>query len=260
MPSLNPSRIATEEARRLALVLAEVGGEGAAIDSGWMACDEPGSWAIYAAGLGLDGAVAPEDLNGLVDFYRARGRRPRIQVTSYEHPTLAQGLAERGFVVYEEETLLARELGDLPSLEMPDGLQFRRVDPTSDADVAAFCGSQMAGFYEDGDPPPGMMPITERVARSSRVRLWLLEWEGRIVGSGGLEASKDSGVMIAGCVYAGARRRGFHNAFIAFRLHEAVRWGLEVVTVGSIPGGPTERNARRAGFIPIYTQAGLEQR
>jgi hypothetical protein len=51
--TLTPAKIAHREARRMALVLREVGGEGAAIGEGWMACDVPGSWADYTAGLGV---------------------------------------------------------------------------------------------------------------------------------------------------------------------------------------------------------------
>jgi hypothetical protein len=67
-------------------------------------------------------------------------------------------------------------------------------------------------------------------------------------------------VLIAGCTYAEARGQGLHSEFIRFRLEQAATAGLRYVTVGSTPGGPTERNALRAGFKAAYTQAGLQQR
>ncbi|MDP6935027.1 MAG: hypothetical protein QGG40_19045, partial [Myxococcota bacterium] len=153
---LNPSSIANQDARRLARVLSEIGGEGAAVDSGWMAHDQPGSWSNFAAGLGLDGPVDPASLDSLVDFYRTRGRRPRIQVTPHQHPTLLQGLEARSFVPFQTETVLARELTDLPANREPTGLTFHPVVSTRQADVDAFRDSQMTGFHDGRLPPTGM--------------------------------------------------------------------------------------------------------
>ncbi|MEE2830432.1 MAG: hypothetical protein VX498_14685 [Myxococcota bacterium] len=259
MARLPPSEIADRDARRLALVLQELGGEGAPIDSGWMACDLPGSWAVYAAGLGLEGKVEDTALDALVAFYRERERPPRILVTPYQHPSLLKGLAARGFTPYGLETALVRGLTNLPPLEPIPHLEFRRIDPSSDDDVAAFRDSQTAGFFEDKDPPTGMLPITERVARSPRASLWLLELEGRVVGSGGLEHYENSAVLFGGCIEPGSRRRGLHSAFTLFRLQQAELAGLHYVTVASIAGGPTERNALRAGFGVAYTQIEFQQ-
>ena len=118
----------------------------------------------------------------------------------------------------------------------------------------------MLGFRGDPDSPAGMIPITERVARYPLFSPWLLSLDGRIVGSSGLECFENVGVLIAACVYPEARRCGVQSAFIRFRLQQAAAAGLEYVTVSSTAGGPTERNALRAGFSVAYTQVGLEQR
>jgi len=259
MSPLTPSEIAERDARRLALVLREVGGEGAPVGSGWMACDLPGSWANYAAGLGLSGPVDPSTLDALVAFYRVRGRQPRIQVTPYQHPSLSTGLAARGFSTYEQETMLVHTLDALPPVNPLPKLVFRRIDPSKDDHVSAFRDSQMTGFFGDGEPPAGMLPITDRVARSPRCELWLMELGGQVVGSGGIETFEGSAVLIAGCTHATARRQGLQSSFIRFRLEQAATAGLRYVLVGSILGGPTERNALRAGFKVAYTQTGLSQ-
>ena len=255
----SPTEIAEREARRLALVLREVGGEGAPVGGGWMACDLPGSWAHYAAGLGVGRPVDDASLDALVAYYRARNRTPRIQVTPYQHPTLRSGLKERGFAPYSRESVLVRGLDSLPQVLSAPGLSFRRLDPSNDRDVEAFRDAQMTGFFEDEPPPAGMLPITERVARASRCLLWLLELEGQVVGSGGLEVFEEVGVLMAGCVHPAARRRGLHSAFIRFRLEQAARAGLRYVTIGSLLDEPTERNALRAGFAVSFEQIRLEQ-
>ena len=223
-----------------------------------MACDVPGSWANYAAGLGVGVPVDGTTLDGLVAFYRQRNREPRIQLTPYQHSSLWDGLAARGFVPYDRDTVLVHPLRDLPAL--PSGpLGFRLIDRRNPDDVVAFRDSQMTGFFDGKEVPAGMLPITERVARSPRVCLWLLTLDGRVVGSGGLEFCEDSAVLIAGCAHPEARRQGGHSAFVRFRLEEAVRRGLRYATVASVPGGPTERNALRAGFAVAYTQLALRQ-
>ncbi len=244
----------------MAVVLREVGGEGRPVGDGWMACDVPDSWAVFAAGLGVEQPVDESTLEAIVSFYRERGRSPRVEVTPYQHPTLWEGLASRAFSPYKRETMLLHTLDDLPAADPVPGLAFRALDPGNPDDVTAFRASQMTGFFGDPQSPAGMIPITERVARSPRCSLWLLELDGRVVGSGGLEIFEDTAVLFCGCVYVDARRRGLHAAFIRFRLQEAATAGLRYATVASSVGGPTERNALRAGFSVVYTQLGLMQR
>ena len=89
--------------------------------------------------------------------------------------------------------------------------------------------------------------------------MWLLVFEGNVVGSGGLELYEGSGVLIAGTVHEAARRRGFQRAFLRFRMEQAMAAGLDYALVGSPPGGPTERNALREGFSVAYTQLGFRR-
>lgn len=259
MSQMAPAELADWDARRMALVLRDVGGVGEPIGTGWMACDSPGSWARYAAGVGRGEPVDGAALDRLVVFYRERGRPPRIQVTPYQHPTLLKGLAERGFSADEFESYLWCAIDGPETLEVPPELTFEPVDPESHTNVQAFCASQRRGFFGDEVPPRGMFPITERVAKLDRVQAWLIRWADKVVGSGGLETFEEGGVLIAGCVYPEVRRQGIQSTFIRFRRQWARERGLRFVTIGSVAGGPTERNALRAGFAPSFTQLVLQQ-
>lgn len=254
----DPSEVALRDARRLAVVLSELGHDVARIGSGWMASDLPGSWADHASGLGVDGPVDDETIDRLVAFYRERGRVPRIRVTPYQHRSLFERLGARGFSVHELDTILLHDLERLPDPVDVPGLSFRSIDPGNEEDVALFRDSQVAGFFENGPAPSGFLPITERVARSTRCRLWLLELDGAVVGSGGLEPFEGSAVLICGCVHPEARRRGVQSAFIRYRIEQARAAGLDYVIIGSEPGTGTERNALRVGFVPMYTQFSLQ--
>ncbi len=254
----DPNEVALRDARRLAVVLSELGHDVAPIGSGWMASDLPGSWADHASGLGVDGPVDEETIDRLVAFYRERGRVPRIRVTPYQHRSLFERLGARGFSVHELDSILLHDLERLPDPVVVPGLTFRSIDPGNEEDVARFRESQVAGFFDAEPVPAGYLPITERVGRSTRCRLWLLELDGAVVGSGGLEPFEGSAVLICGCVHPEARRRGIQSAFIRYRIEQARAAGLDYAIIGSEPGAGSERNALRAGFVPMYTQFSLQ--
>ena len=247
------------EARRLAQVLREVGGAGAAVDTGWMACDIPGSWANFAAGLGLKGPVSEGAFDTLIAFYDAHQRPCRVQVTPYQHPSLEKGLEARGFRIVDREVVMVHPLTSLPSQPPPEGLEIRPLEPSDVRDIEAFCDAQGRAFYPEDGLPSGMRPISVRVATHSRSKLWLLTHEGELVGSGGLEGFEGGCVLFGGGVTPEARRMGIHSAFIAHRVAAAKAMGFGYATIASIPGGPTERNARRAGFSPSYTEQTWER-
>jgi GNAT superfamily N-acetyltransferase len=224
-----------------------------------LACDIPGSWADYAAGLGLNGPISESSFDTLSAFYRGRKRRCRVQVTPFQHPSLIGGLETRGFQIVDREAVLMHPLSDLLKRRDPGDLVIRPLDPGNPDDLQAFSDAQGRAFSPEQRLPPGMRPIVERVARHPRVRLWLLEHRGRLVGSGGLETFAHGAVLIAGGVAPHARRLGIHSAFIRHRLSVAKALGLNYATIASSPDGPTERNARRVGFRRAYTQSTLEQ-
>ena len=235
----------------MAVVLREVGGAGAPLAGGYMACDILGSWADVAAGLGLDGPVSSTELDALVAYYRSQGRTAKIQLHAFMDPTLRAGLTARGFVRDDLEEVWARSTRAVEPADALPGLQFRRVDPSEPAAVEAFVASQGIGFYAPGSPPAGSLPIAARVARCPRARIYLLVLDGQIVGSGGLEVYDRSAVLIAGCVHPSARRQGIQAAFIRHRIALA-RAEADYVLIGSTPGGPSARNAQRAGFELAY--------
>ena len=245
----SPAAIADSEMARLARVLEDLGGAGVAVDTGWAACDVPGSWARFATGLGRGGPVDPATLDTAEAFFAEREEPTRIRFTPYTHPSLVELLAARGYVLDHLDTILVHDLRELPSLDPT--LTIRAVD--GQADRRAWVSAQLRGFFGD-DHPAGMVPITERVSRYARARLSLLIDEDEVVGSGGLELWEGAGVLFAGCVRAEARRRGHHQSFLRHRLHQAKALGCTHALIGSTPGGPTERNALRMGFRVAYTQ------
>ena len=248
----SPAAIAESEMARLAQVLRDLGGDGLPVDTGWAACDVPGSWARFATGLGRGGPVSPEELDRLERFFAERGEPTRIRLTPYGHPSLLGLLGARGYTVDYLDTILVHDLADLPDREPT--LVIRPVTGAADRD--AWIRAQLRGFFGD-EHPPGIVPITTRITTYARAHLSVLVEDGDVVGSGGLELWEGAGILFAGCVRAEARRRGHHQSFLRHRLHQARQLGCTHALIGSAAGGPTERNALRLGFRPLYTQLQL---
>lgn len=255
-----PADIAECDGRRLACVLEEVGGAGQPLAGGWMACDTPGSWAHYAAGLGISRPFTDVDAAQLIAFYDAHGRPAEVQATPYQHESVFSVLGAHEFVFHSSETVLTRAVVELPKpCATEDALTFVRVDPADPALVSRFCEVHLAGFYTEGEPPAGARPIVERVVADPRVTLWIVEQGGQTVASAGIETFERSAVLIAGSVLPPFRRGGVQRALIRQRLEHAAALGAEYALIGSAPAGPTERNALRAGFTPAYQQFALRR-
>ncbi len=235
----------------------EVGGDTAPIADGYMACDIVGSWATYAAGVGVSGPVDEAVIEELIAFYRDRGRLPQIAVTPYQHTSLMEGLARRGFTPYEFiNVLYASPDLVIEGSEHPVGLEFEKLDPSREDQVERFVKAHLKGFYGE-DIPEGIHPITYRIATHPRCDFWFFVLDGQDVGVGGLEHFENTGVLIGACVNQEYRGRGIHSEFLRFRHEEAGRRGYDYVTVGSVPGTGTERNAQRLGFHVAYTEVGM---
>jgi hypothetical protein len=261
MRSPTPAQLAHTDARRLAIVLQESVPDSQPVAGGTMACDAEGSWARYAAGLGVSGPVTVGDIDTLIAFYQERGATPEVQTTPYQHPSLFEALATRGLGLADCETILFRSLRDaLPTQHIPEGFHLERVDPCQAASVARFVEAHLEGFHPGRDHPAALREIAGRVARNPRVRLWTVHQGERCAGSAGYEHFEGTATLIAGSVQPWARRRGVQQWLIAQRLAAAAAEGLTIATVGSTPGGPTERNAWRAGFQVGFTQMSFQLR
>lgn len=60
--------------------------------------------------------------------------------------------------------------------------------------------------------------------------------------------------MFGASVLPTFRNRGVQQALIAARLNHGIEHGATMSSIGSKPGIPTERNARRMGFQLAYTK------
>lgn len=246
-------RTARLDARRLVQVLRELAAYGEPVGDGYMAANASSDWCDMAIGLGLSGPVPEAELDRMMAFYAAHGRPAKVMTTLGAHPSLPAALERRGLAPYEQEHTLTLDLnGELPEVELPPGLTLRAVDPSDPAAVEAAVAVQVAAFHPDGVGADGARSSFAAAVRHPRALFWVAERQGEVLGAAGLEVYEQLGVLILGAVHPAAQRQGVQQALIRHRVWEAKRLGLRVALIGSVAGGPTERNALRAGFSVAY--------
>lgn len=252
--------IARLEESRLARVLAEVAPHSAPCAGGILVRARPGSWMNKAVGLGMNGPVAPEAVEALIEFFAAAGIEPRIEVSPYADPTLLDALATHGFVVRRFATTMVYDLTAGPpagdDLRTPPGIEIVTVDPADEALARTVATTGAAGFLAPGQTPaPEDLHVWIQTIRTPRATCLLTLAEGEPAGAGVVEVSGPYATLFAQSVLPAFRRRGIQRASIARRLAIAASQGAHFATLSSEPAGPTERNAWRAGFHAAFSRA-----
>lgn len=259
--SLSPAEIAALEELRQAESTTEAAETSQAIAGGFMSRSGVGSWTNQACGLGLAGAVTGEELDRLVRYYADQGIEPKIEVCPFADASLLEGLAARGFVLREFESVLAYELGPetpMPPLGWPAGIDVARVDPGDREQVEAFIEASTCGFRpEDAPVPPELAASIRRLMATGRFEGFVALEGATPVGGAGLDVGRGVASLLGTSVRRSHRGRGIQQALISVRLRRARARDCVVACIHSRPGIPTERNAARLGFQLVYHKVAL---
>lgn len=270
-PPLAPIDVARLEEGRLAQALRETSAEHTPFAGGVVTFGGPGSWQNVATGAGLSAPVAPAEVERFCAFLRARGAEPRIELCPFADPSLTAALAERGFVITRFEDVLYRPLepGDDYRALLPRGwpedeaghpLEVRRIDPSSDAELALLADVSGSGFRSEGTAPSVVdLEVAARTARSPRVESFVASFGDVPAAAASVDAFPGVSALFGLSTLPAFRRRGVQLALLAVRLERARALGSRIATIGSLPGAATERNALRMGFRIAYTKVLLRR-
>src|SRR5437764_5686979 len=143
---LNISELAVLEEARQARAVAAVADVVEPLAGGLLSFTGPGSYSNQAVGLGMSGPVSGPELDQLCTVYESRGFQPQIELCPYAHETLIRGLAVRGFVIKDFETVLARDMSIPLDAEIPAGIQITQVNPADEEQVETFLKIVADGF------------------------------------------------------------------------------------------------------------------
>ena len=234
-----------EAVRRLR---ADVGAATLVVDSGMAAFAGLGSPLTQAFGIGLNGPVDDAAIDGLFDFYRSRGAPVAVEVCHLAHPSLANGLIERGCRVDEHTHVLGYSLTG----HEPRG-PIDSVRSIADGDLDEWCSVVTRGFTE-GAAEPALEELL-RFFRAQENSECFGAWrEGRMVGGGSVFFVADIAILGGTSTVPEARGRGVQRDLLNVRLDLAAKRGAVLAVISTAPGTVSQRNALRAGFSVLYAR------
>ncbi len=219
---------------------------------GWCTFTGADSPITLAVGLGAQAEVTAAHLDALEDFFFQRGAPARVSVCPLAHPSLLQGLAGRGYVPWEFEHVVIRDLSVSPLGSPATSLcVVRRVGSGDDetwADVVA------RGFAE-GEEPDRLGLLLARSSLLVEGTRRYLAWEGAVpVAGGALVVRGDLAYLVGDATLPASRGRGAQSALVHQRMREATAEGCRLINACVVPGSGSHRNLERYGFLVAYTR------
>jgi GNAT superfamily N-acetyltransferase len=203
--------------------------------------------------LGLQGGVAPADLERIERFFEERQAPVFHEVSPLADASLLSLLNARRYHVIEFTSVMWRPIDGALALVEPNGerLSVRAVrDDEHDvwADTAGRGWSHL----------PELMPFMQELASVNRHRrnhvAFLVHIDGEPAAAGSV-ALVDRVALLAGAsTVPSARRQGAQRALLEARLGYAASHGCDIAMMGASPGSDSQRNAERQGFRIAYTR------
>ena len=175
-----------------------------------------------------EGSTAtPDDVLALVDAYRARERKPRLEYIPSVAPTVEAALLEAGF---EIEGRLPLMTCATPRFEVPVGIEL--VSPSTEEEFRGVAEVQSEAYGEAGDPvPDSAVAGLRRTADNGGVVVLARSAETGEAAGGGLCVAPHDGVseLAAIGVRENYRRRGIAAAMAGWLTQAALDKGMTLI-------------------------------
>jgi len=202
-------------------------------------------------GLGMFGAVTPEALSAIEDFFETRGAAVMHEVSPLAGVETLALLVDRGYRPIELSTVLVQEITG--RMEAPSSLTLH-VRTAEAADRGAWIDTSVAGWSEDPTFASLIRPIAH-VASANRAMLhFMVEREGAPIATASMGIHDGVALLAGASTIPSGRGLGAQGMLLWARLAEARRRGCEIAMMITAPGGTSQRNAERRGFRVAYTR------
>jgi GNAT superfamily N-acetyltransferase len=162
------------------------------------------------------------------EHFRARGENLLWRVHEHDRPaSLADHLAEQGFVGREANTLMLLDLADVARLPSEPGIEVRRASTLAELD-----GFMAAAGLAFGDDEPWRRDAYASRLADPDLGLYVAYMDGMAAASARIEMSDawSFGLLQGGGVAPAHRRQGLYRALVAARAEEARARGLRYLT------------------------------
>ncbi len=243
--------------------LTDVAGEHQPWCGGALIAAEGDTWLNLATHVGITDhhndtptPITANDIQTAADWYRARGKKSfKLELSAYAHESVFEAVNNAGMAFKDIENVLIHTLHDTPDRPTPpERITITHHHRPNHDTALAIAGFTSSTFSKTDEPIPEELAINLRCLAHQRMHYVTAHDNDTLVGAAGIEIYEDWACLFFGCVHPPARNKGIQTELIHQRLDIARNHNLRYALVSGIPGGPTERNAIRAGFTPLTTR------
>jgi hypothetical protein len=220
-----------------------------------------GGWAIFlgsnspltqALAIGTRGAVSPEELSRLEQFFYSRGSPAVIDLAVMADPSVLSLIQEKRPGIREISNVLARRLTRDEDLTICQGADIRDV---AEAEIEEWARVVIRGFTESDEVSAEQIQIVS--ATPPHLKPYLARASGQRIAAAAMSAFKGLATFFGDATLLSARRAGLQLALIVHRLREAAVMGCDLASASVVPGSASHRNYERAGFQLVYSRIQL---
>jgi N-acetylglutamate synthase-like GNAT family acetyltransferase len=196
-----------------------------------------------------DSTPSRSDIAALVDAYKARDRKPRLEYIPSIAPAVETSLLAFGFQVEYRTPLMIHRAGDA-SVAVPDGIEL--LTPRSEGELHDAARVQWEAYEERGPMPPRAADSLRRtIDAGGIVVLARAAGTAEPAGAGLCTGPHERTTELAGIgVRSAFRRRGIAAAMTHWLTREALARGIENVFLMA-EGAAEARIYARAGFEAV---------
>ena len=215
----------------------------------------PGLPVNRAIGLGMQGAVTPENMDEIEAFYNARRSATVIDLCPLAHPSLLSLLQARGYSLRNWMSMLFMPL---PSAPVPFNPALHVTHATPDqADL--WLATSARGFDESDEIASETLRVLMPNFHAANAHCYFA-WIGDTpVATGGMYPHQGVVELGGASTVVAYRQQGAQTALIQQRLADAHALGCDLAVVLTTPGSASQRNMQRRGFQLAYTRAICER-
>ena len=206
----------------------------------------------HSVGLGMHGAVRPDELDRLEAFYGARGAAANVDLCPLADASFVELLGNRGYRVTEFNNVLVRPLAGAEIAPPASPVSLAR-----EGDEQLWARTVGCGFLEKDALTADKMDVGRAIFHMPGALCYLAFHAGQAVAAGAMAMRSGLATLFADSTLLGFRGAGLHCALIVERLRAALNQGCDLATASTLPGSVSQRNYERNGFRVVYTKATL---
>jgi len=210
-----------------------------------------GLYVNRALAAGLEEDVTDTQLDLLDSRSRAVGVESAFEVSEQTLPSVVARLTALGFQAGNETSLMVHDLDG----RSPDEEPSIEVEVIGDSGLAAWQAATAEGWgHRDREARRGSDAFAAAAAGSQSPGLMLARslHDGRVMGCAALSIRGGLAILGAMSTLPTERQRGVHGALIKERLRMASDQDCVVAIAQCAPGGGSERNLIRFGFMLVH--------